>query len=191
MKYNRIIGVDVAKNKLDIYNSKTQQHQVIDNSPAAIAFFLCELKRGRTRTLVVMEATGGYEHLLVEQLLDKSIDCSVVNPLQIRNFAKGCGMIEKNDKLDARIIARFGEVVTPKLREKPSDSEAKLKSLVHRRDQILSQISAERNRLQQTPDEETKTMIHHAIHFYKAQIRTVDQRISQVLEECAELTAKA
>lgn len=191
MKYTQIIGVDVAKNKLDIFNSKTQQHQVIDNAPEAIAAFLQEIKRGRSKTLVVMEATGGYERLLVEQLLNQQFDCSVVNPLQIRHFAKGCGMIEKNDRLDARIIAQFAQVVSPPLQEQRSDHEAKLKALVHRRDQILSQISAERNRLQQTPDDETQSMIHSAIQFYQAQLRTADQRIGRVLQECAELAAKA
>lgn len=191
MDYKRIIGVDVAKDKLDVFDSKTQRHRVVVNSPDEINAFLLELKRARTRTLVVMEATGGYESLLVEALETNGIACSVVNPLQIRNFARGCGMIEKNDKLDAHVIARFGEVVLPQLREIPTESEKKLKALVHRRDQILSQISAEQNRRQQTRDTEAKSMIEQAVTFYKTQIKAVDQRIGQVLNQCPDLAAKA
>lgn len=191
MKYKRVIGVDVAKKKLDIYNAKTQQQLTLDNSDEAITSFLQEIKRSRCKTLFVMEATGGYEQLLVELLHRQGLDCAVVNPLQIRNFARGCGLIEKNDQLDAQIIARFGAVVTPKLREKPSESEAKLKALVHRRDQILTQVAAEKCRLDQTPDHETKALIQSAIQFYKAQIRTVDQRIEQVLGQCQVLATKA
>ena len=191
MNYKQIMGVDIAKKKLDIYHTKTRQHRTLENSREAITSFLQEFKCGKGKTLVVMEATGGYEGLLVELLHSQSIDCAVVNPLQIRQFARGCGLIEKNDKLDAQIIARFGEVVGPKLREKPTESEAKLKALVHRRDQILTQISAEKNRVQQTSDSETKTMIQQAIQFYKSQIKEVDERIAQVLEECQALAAKA
>lgn len=191
MNYRNVIGIDVASKKLDVFDSKTGGHSIIANSPEEIESFLRGVKRTRTKTLVVMEATGGYESLLVEALHKKGVDCSVVNPLQMRNFARGCGMIEKNDKIDARMIARFGEVVQPKLREKPSESEAKLKSLVHRRDQILGQVSAEKNRLQQTRDEETRAMVQQAIQFYKAQQKELDKRISQVLSQCNDLAEKA
>ena len=76
------------------------------------------------------------------------------HPLQVRNFARGFGLIEKTDQIDAAIIARFGEVVQPRIAEKLTENEKKLRALVHRRDQILSQISAENNRSQQTADEE-------------------------------------
>ncbi len=191
MSYRKVIGIDVASRKLDLFDSKTGQHRIIANSSEEIESLVRKIERSRTKTLVVMEATGGYENLLVEALHDKNIDCAVVNPLQIRNFARGCGLIEKNDKIDAQAIARFGEVVAPKLRKKPTESEKKLKSLVHRRDQILAQLSAERNRLKQTADEETKAMIQQAIEFYKDQIKHVDKRIEQVLKKCQLLAAKA
>lgn len=191
MKYKQIIGVDVAMGKLDVYDTLTQQHQVVENSVEGMADFLRQLKRRRRTTLVVMEATGGYERLLVEALHEADIDCSVVNPFQIRSFARGCGLIEKNDPLDARLIARFGEVVQPPLHAKPSPSEAKLKSLVHRRDQILSQISAEKNRLPQAYDREAQALVQQAIDFYKTQLQDVDRRIGLVLQECPQLAAKA
>jgi transposase len=133
-----------------------QTHYIILNNPEEIKKFVAKIKHSKFTTLVAMEATGGYENVLVNALLKNGIACSVSNPLQVRNFARGCGMIEKNDKIDARMIARFAEVVQPKTKEKPSESEYKLKALVHRRDQILSQLYAENNRKQQTQDPETK-----------------------------------
>ena len=193
MKQNglTVIGIDVAKQKLDIVNSTTNQHLIIANNKEEIAALISQWKKPNKDLLVVMEATGGYEHLLVELLWEAEIPCSVVNPLQIRNFAKGCGLIEKNDRIDAQIIARFGEVVRPKTWEKPSENERKLKSLVHRREQILSQLYAENNRRQQTDDQETKSLVEQAIAFYKNQLKQLDQRIAQVLKTCQTLSAKA
>ena len=100
-------------------------------------------------------------------------------------------MIEKTDQIDAAIIARFGEVVQPRIAEKPTENEKKLRALVHRRNQILSQISAEGNRSQQTADEETRGMIVQAIAFYKTQVKAVDKRISEVISQCEVLSPKA
>jgi transposase len=100
-------------------------------------------------------------------------------------------MIEKTDQIDAAIITRFGEVVQPRLAAKPTENEKKLRALVHRRDQILRQIGAERNRLQQTADAETKEMMENAVAFYKMQIKTIDKRIAEVVSKSDELAPKA
>lgn len=153
--------------------------------------FAKSLVASKRSTLVVMEATGGYERLLVQCLQEHDIPCAVVNPLQIRNFARGCGLIEKTDRLDAAIIARFAKIVVPKTAEKPTESEKKLRALVHRRAQILSQVSAEHNRQLQTTDVETKALLENAIVFYKAQLKVVDQRISAVVAACEVMAPKA
>lgn len=190
-KYQNVIGVDVASLKLDIHDTRSEQHSIIANDVAEIESFVKRIARSKQSTLVVMEATGGYENRLVEALHAEDIDCAVVNPLQIRNFARGCGLLEKNDKIDAQVIARFGQVVETNLKQKPSESEKKLKALVHRRDQILSLVGAENNRKKQMADLETKKMIEQAILFYKKQIKDVDRRIAQVLAQCKTLAAKA
>ncbi len=188
--YENVIGVDVASRKLDVYDSSSGSHSIVANEFSEITSWVKKVGGSKKNVLVVMEATGGYETSLVEALHAEGIACAVSNPLQIRNFARGCGLIEKNDKLDACIIARFGEVVKPTLKEKQSESERKLKSLVRRRDQILSQVSAESNRKKQTRDEETNAMIDSAVMFYKQQIKEVDQRIKQILDECETLRNK-
>lgn len=185
------IGIDVASKKLDLFDSQSQQHTIIDNDDTAIKQLTKKIATSGTKTLVVMKATGGYESLLVEHLHADKIDVAVVNPLQIRNFARGCGLLEKTDKIDARIIARFGQVVSPQLKQPLSEGEKKLRALVHRRDQILSQCHAEHTRKQQTADAEMVAMIDSSIAFYQAQIREVDRRITQTIKTTPELHARA
>lgn len=188
--YTNVFGVDVASRKLDIHDDSKGLHQTIDNDVAAVAKFVKSIRR-RAKVLVVMEATGGYEQTLVDALHEADIDVAVCNPLQVRSFAKGVGIIEKNDPIDAAVIARFGKVVEPKLREKPTESERKLKAFVHRRDQMLSAISAERNRLAQCRDTDICEAIEQAIAFYKQQIKTIDKKIAQTIEATDAMAAKA
>ena len=108
--YSRFIGLDVASKKIDIYDSKTKQHACFENTSEDLQRFLRTIVRSKKSILVVMEATGGYERLLVDLLQEHDIACAVANPLQVRNFARGCGLIEKTDQIDAAMIARFGEV---------------------------------------------------------------------------------
>lgn len=136
--YSRIIGVDIASRKFDVYDNCSSKHRVIENSSSAINNFVKQLSKSKRKTLVVMEATGGYENALVDALHEAAIDVAVSNPLQVRSFARGCGMIEKSDAIDAEMIAKFGEVVEPKIRKKPSENQKKLKALVHRREQVLA-----------------------------------------------------
>jgi len=177
--------------KIDCYDSKTKQVSTYENTIDGLQTFAISLAKSSQKIFVVMEATGGYEHLLVEMLQDRDIDCSVVNPLQIRQFARGCGMIEKTDPIDAEIICRFAEVVKPRVQAKPTQSEKKLRALVRRRNQILTQVSGEYNRLQQTTDKETQGLIQGAISFYKTQIKHVDARIAEAISQCEKLADKS
>lgn len=189
--YSRFIGIDVASKKIDIYDSSTKKFSTLENTSDCLMRFAESIAKSNLPTLVVMEATGGYERCLIECLQELDIPCSVVNPLQIRNFARGCGLIEKTDELDARIIARFAEVVQPRIMEKPTQNEKKLRALVHRRNQILSQIVAEHNRSLQCSDEETTSLCEQAIAFYKKQQAEVEKRIAEVIKDCPILSSKA
>ena len=186
-KYARIIGVDVASRKLDIHDNITGQHHVIDSSVDAISKTVTALKSCEEETLVIMEATGGYERTLLEILHDHEIDCVVANPLRVRQFAKGCGKLEKNDKIDAKMLAHYGAVVEPKLHQQPSPERRKLQRLVHRRGRIISSLQAERNRLRLETDSEMKQMIQKGIDFYKAQTKEIDALIDKAMRQTKEL----
>lgn len=190
-KYHNVIGVDVASRKLDLHDLQKNKHQVIDNDLPAIQRFVRQCKSSTTSMLVVMEATGGYEQHLVDALLEANVDCCVVNPLRIRQFANGCGKLEKNDKIDAKIIAEFGAFVTPVLKEPLSPERTKLRALVHRRSQILSQISAERNRIPQTRDDDVRDLVEEALQFYAKQMKSIDQQIETTIKSCEELSQQA
>ncbi|GIW99484.1 MAG: IS110 family transposase [Pirellulaceae bacterium] len=176
--YENVIGVDVSKDKLDVYQSGSQKHQVVENTEQEIQLWVGQIP---PRSLVVTEATGGYESQLVEALHEAHIDVAIVNPLQIRNFARGCGLLEKTDKIDASIIARFGQVVPVQLKQPPSENQKHLLMLNRRRSQILEHLGAERNRLKQTQDPEVQQLIGQAIEFYTTQLKEVDQRIKKLL----------
>lgn len=190
-KYENVIGVDVASRKLDLHDLKNNKHQIIDSNLKEIQKFVHRCKASTGRVLVVMEATGGYEEQLVDALLEADVDCSVVNPLRIRQFANGCGKLEKNDKIDAKIIAEFGAFVAPVLKEPLSPTRKKLRALVHRRTQILSQCSAERNRIAQTHDSEVRALVQESLDFYQKQMKSVDKQIASTIAVCEELSRQA
>ena len=146
------VGVDVSKLTLDIFYPDTGESRRLENSEAAMKAFCLAIKdRGRPM-MVVMEATGGYESLLVNQLAKHAIEAAVVNPRQVRDFAKGIGVDAKTDTIDAQVISRFGAVVKPQSKVAKSDHEQKHGALVARRNQLLELINQEQNRLKQSWD---------------------------------------
>ena len=190
-KYQRIIGVDVASRKLDVFDTSTNKHQVIKNSIDSITQFSKKIADRQSNVLVVMEATGGYERELLDILHEFKIDCMVVNPLRARQFAKGCGKLEKNDKIDAQILAEFGDVVPVKIHQQLSKDQRKLQRLVQRRSQILSHLQAEENRLSKEADNEMRAMILSAIAFYKQQRKEIEKVISKAIEQSQELVRQS
>ena len=185
------IGVDVAKSKLDVFNSATNQSITIQNNASEIKQLIDSWSDFKGRILVVLEATGGYEATLVETLFSCGEDCVIANPKQVRDFIRGIGRLAKTDRIDAQSLALFGEIVKPDLAEKQDENEQKLRALVHRRDQIIRQLTQETNRLQQARDDDTRDSIQQAIDFYKNQKKVLETKIAEVSEQCKSLKAKS
>jgi len=182
------VGVDVSKAQLEVFFPDSQTRLAIENSEDAIVRELVEVLKPKPRALVVMEATGGYESALVRALGKRDIAVAVVNPRQVRDFAKGIGRDAKTDTIDAEVIAKFGQVVQPAPLAAKSAAEEKLAALVTRRKQLLDLINQESNRLQQTGDHEIQELIRHSLESLKKQLQVIDAR----LEKCvAEDTANA
>ncbi|EDL56789.1 IS110 family transposase, partial [Gimesia maris] len=131
---------------------------------------------------VVMEATGGYEKKLVKYLQSQGIACAVVNPKLIRDFARACGKLEKNDAIDARIIASFGQMMQPRTMGKIDRNREKLKLLATRREQVQSMITQESNRQQQIEDRQIRAFIQRAIQLYQKQLKKLDNEMLKVIE---------
>jgi transposase len=129
-----------------------------------------------------MEATGGYEKMLLHQLEQSGVEAAVVNPRRVRDFAKGIGIDAKTDPIDAAVISRYGEVVQPTPVACKSDHEKKHRALVDRRNQLLGLINQEKNRLKQTWDEDAKESIRVVLECLKKQLKQIDSDLAKMLK---------
>lgn len=181
--FNFVIGIDVSKTKLDIACGRNGVVETIDNEIPSIKNLIDKVSDSRS-TLVVVEATGGYESVLVQWLHAENIAVAVVNPRRVRDFAKGVGWDAKTDPIDAKVIAWYGEVVCPKPSVAKTKSEQELTALVVRRRQLLKMINMENNRLGQSPQVVAK-FIKESLKALKNQVKVLDGQIAAGVERAA------
>ena len=143
-----LVGIDVAKAELVVATRPTGERWTVDNDERGVRTLVERLRRDGA-TLIVLEATGGYELLCVAALAAVSLPIVVVNPRQVRDFAKATGQLAKTDRIDADILALFAERVRPEVRALPDADAQELAALLARRRQLLDMLQAERNRLGQ------------------------------------------
>ncbi len=186
-QYQRYIGVDVAKASLEIDDSAAQIKPSVLNQPRAIVECIAKRIDQPKETLVVCEGTGGYERQLVTAMQAAGVAVVVANPRQMRDFARGHGILEKSDPIDAAVIRRFGEDVRNlKLVTRKSDDQERHASMARRRKQLLDMINQERNRLLQTADETVAQLIRENLKTLKKQLKLVDQQLSEMVAKEAE-----
>ena len=142
------VGIDVAKAELVVAIHPTQERWTVANDARGVRT-LVERLRAVPPTLIVLEATGGYELLAVAALVAAALPVVVANPRQVRDFARGTGPLAKTDRLDADILAAFADRVRPAVRPLPDAEAQDLDALLTRRRQLLEMLGAERNRLGQ------------------------------------------
>lgn len=175
------VGVDVAKLTLDAFCPEKGEHFKLANSESSIQELCLRLKKKKRPLMVVMEATGGYETLLLRQLAEHKIEAAVINPRQVRDFAKGVGADAKTDSIDAQIISRFAAVVRPQPTAVKSEHEQKHAALVTRRNQLLELINQENNRLQQSWDNDAKQSIRDVLEMLRKQLKSIDSQLAGLL----------
>lgn len=146
---NTWVGIDVSKATLDVYVLPQAFSFQLSNSEAGMAQLLHQLIP-IAPTLVVLESTGGLERLVVSQLQAVSIPVAIANPRQVRGLAIGLGKA-KTDRLDAYVLALFGQTVRPPAQPVLSDSALELSDWVRRRQQLVEMQVAEKNRLSSAP----------------------------------------
>jgi transposase len=139
------IGIDVAKSWLDVARDGEERVERLANDADGIAALVADL-RERAPQLVVVEATGGYETAVTAALVAAGLAVAVVNPRQVRDFAKATGQLAKSDALDARVLALFAARVQPPPRPLPDAVAQELASLLARRRQLLEMRTAEQHR---------------------------------------------
>lgn len=143
---NVYVGIDVAKDWLDVAERPDGAAWRVPNDEPGIAS-LVERLAERAPAVVVLEATGGLESALAAALAAAQLPVVVVNPRQVRDFARATGRLAKTDALDAQVLAQFGEAVAPQPRPLPEAATQELAALVARRRQLVEMLTAEKNRL--------------------------------------------
>ena len=176
------IGIDVSKASLDVALSPATKPFSITNDRESIQKLITKLPNPGT-CLITLEGSGGYERLLIAELLDAGHRVARVNPRQVRDFAKALGILAKTDAIDAMVIAKFGQLVSPRCLEKPAGSQAELQQLVERRRQLIDLRTAETNRLQQASSKITKRSIQAVLKLLQKQINALEDEISLLVDK--------
>jgi transposase len=152
------VGIDVSKDRLDLHLRPSGQSFAVARDGEALAALVEQLQR-LAPMLVVMEATGGYETVVASAIAAAGLPLAVVNPRQIRDFARATGKLAKTDRLDAAAIAHFAEAIRPPARPVAGPGAQALGELVARRRQVIEMMVAERNRRRQA----SQPRVLHAI----------------------------
>lgn len=175
------IGIDIAKETFDIHVkptnetwSGTNNEKGIDNTVERLAVL--------EPTCIVLEATGGLETRLAATLATSGLPVAIVNPRQVRDFARALGKLAKTDSIDAEVIALFAEKVRPECRPLLSDEEQALKELVSRRRQLIDMRTMEKNRQQRILSRQVSDSIGELIDELNRQIKEIDHDIKQSIK---------
>ena len=174
------IGIDIAKDTIDIHVLPSGESWTVGTTPPELLETVDRLAALKP-TNIVMEATGGYEARLAPSLATIGLPVAVVNPRQVRDFARALGILAKTDAIDAQVLALFAEKVQPECRPLPTDDEQVLKELLSRRRQLVDMRTAESNRRQhivsQQVYESITTLIESINHQLDDIEREIDNRI--------------
>ena len=180
----KIIGVDVAKRKLDLALDDNR-FMTIDNNEQAFKVFLDTIGIPFDQLLFVMEATGGYERSFEHYLLTHSISTSVVNPKRVRDYAKAMGKLAKNDRIDAAVIREFAKVSKLIRSTQKTPQEQKLRALLNRRKQLLKHLIVEKHYLETTADKDALLSVRSVIKLFEKRLKKMDEQIQVYLDQDA------
>jgi len=182
------VGIDIAKEEFVVACRPERPEWAASNDAAGIAATVTGLQR-LVPTLIVLEATGGYETALVAALAAAGLPVVVANPRQVRDFAKATGQLAKTDRLDAHLLALFAERVQPTPRPLPEPVLEQLTALLTRRRQLLDMLIAERNRLEHATPPIRRDITQH-IRWLERRVADVDRDLDDTLQSSPVWRAK-
>lgn len=174
------VGIDVSKTLLDMAMWGHDEVWQFGNHEAGIQAMVAQLV-DLSPSLVVLEASGGWEMMLVSELVFAELPVAVVNPTRIRRFAQAAGQWAKTDKLDARMIAHFARAVEPAVRPLRNEQEAQLKALITRRRQVIGMLTAEKNRRCTAPGPLGERLQAH-IDWLEADLKSLTLEITTLIK---------
>jgi transposase len=175
------VGIDVSKSRLDIAIHETAESWCCSNDASGAAALVPKLRQLKA-TRIVLEATGGFETLVTAMLSAAGLPVIVVNPRQVRDFAKATGQLAKTDRLDARVLAHFAAVIEPPLRPTQSDQAQHLEALLARRRQIVEMLVAEKNRLANNRDHAVVKDLKTHIAWLERRLKASNDELQRVLK---------
>jgi len=178
------VGVDVSKDRLDVAVLGQKQEWQVDNTITGIAKLVEQMQELQPE-LIVVEATGGYQRAVVDGLFRSGLAVAVVNPSRVRQFARACGLLAKTDRLDAQVLAVFGERVKPRLYEGKDAKERELSGMLVRRRQLEEMLKAEKSR-QRTAQPSVQGSVGRIIAVLQAEKKRLDEQIERFMKEQAD-----
>lgn len=170
------VGIDVSKDRLDVHVRPSGESFAVARDEAGIAA-LAERLRAAAPALIVLEATGGFEVMVAAGLAGAGLPLAVVNPAQIRAFARAMGRRAKTDRLDAEIIARFADKVRPEARPVADKDAQALAELVARRRQVVEMIGMETNRRRQAHSVRVVKGVDRILAALRKELTALDREI--------------
>lgn len=180
-KSKTFIGIDVSKQLLEVAAHESDYQFRCANKASAFGELIAELIALRP-ALIVLEATGGLEIPVTAALHAVGLPVVVVNPRQVRDFAKALGQLAKTDRLDARVLAHFGAAIKPPQRPIKSADELELDALVGRRTQLIEMLTAEKNRRGSAATETVRDEIKDHIDWLAERIAELDEQLQALLK---------
>jgi transposase len=183
-KLRSFVGIDVSKHQLEVATHESDCHFRCANKVSAFGKLIAELIDLRP-ALIVLEATGGLEIPVVGALHAVSLPVVVVNPRQVRDFAKALGQLAKTDRLDARVLAHFAAAIKPPLRPIKSKEEQELDALTGRRGQLIEILTDEKNRRASAATDTVREQIKEHIDWLEKCIAELDQQLKALLQSSA------
>ena len=175
-------GIDVSKDWLDVHLLTGGQADRVENSSEACQALARRLS-ALPMTRIVVEATGGYERVLVAELAAAKLPVVVVNPRQVRDFAKALGRLAKTDKIDAAVLAHFASAVRPTLRPLPDETEQQLRETLNRRSQLVGMRTMESNRLKQAHSMKVRRNVESVLAFLDKQLNAIEEELDQCIRQ--------
>ena len=189
MNKGTFIGVDIAKDSFEFVAYGDDRHFNMSNDGTGIRQAVEQIQK-LSPELVVLEATGGYEHPLVAALSIAKLPVVVINPRQVRDFAKATGQLAKTDAIDAAVLAQFAAVIKPDLRPIADADMLLLKEVVSRRQQLVEMLVAERNRMGIAHNPSVKADIQAHIDWLRKRLNEADGELRRQIKESPVWRAK-
>jgi len=181
------IGIDVSKGDLYSAQAGKPESTRYENTDRGRLELIKDLKRdGEVIELIVVEATGGYERSLVSELGAQGLPVVVINPRQVRDFAKATGQLAKTDKIDAHVIADFADRVRPEFRTLATEEQGELRDFLRRHEQLIQMLGAEKSRLLQAQGGSRQALrkkIKNHIKFLEREIESLDSELDETLRK--------